>query len=236
MTNQAQDKDQPMEDHQNTCSGGQREEWIHHSLSNKQLSHLPMHQWSCCQEDPESSLWTHDLFTDAILHDTDLCSVCKRYFDHCHQSRRQKLPSLEDTLEERAALTVPIKEHDKLYAKYEERTEHGQDMFEEIKSIHANYDAARRQLRELTEKHKELLHSQIGSNSSFKRKKVASEQVFEPAQWTMHPLPVRETPPSTVHQSAAPLPIAMAVPAVMAPAQLVASSSRSAEPLAYTLV
>src|ERR1700683_3808052 len=109
-------------------------------------------------------------------------------------------------------------------------------MFDEIKSLRADYDAARRQLRELTEKHEELLRSQIGANTSFKRKKVASEQVFEPAQQTMHPLPVRETPPSTARQSAAPLPMAMAAPAVMAPAQLVASSSRSAEPLAYTLV
>src|ERR1700677_5007953 len=105
-------------------------------------------------------------------------------------------------------------------------------MFDEIKSLRANYDAARRQLRELTEKHEELLHSQIGANTSFKRKKVASKQVFEPAQRTMRPLPVRETPPSTVRQSAAPLPMAMAAPAVMAPAQLVASTSRSADPYA----
>src|SRR6202050_3138416 len=105
-------------------------------------------------------------------------------------------------------------------------------MFDEIKSLRANYDAARRQLRELTEKHEELLRSQIGANTSFKRKKVASEQVFEPAQRTMHPLPVRETPPSMVRQSAAPLPMAMAAPAVMAPAQPVASTLRSADPYA----
>ena len=142
------------------------------------------------------------------------------------------MPSLEDALEERAALTVPIKEHDKLYAKYEEHTEQGWEMFDEIKSLHTDYDAARRQLRELTEKHKELLCSQIGANTSFKRKKVASEQVFEPAQRTMRPLPVRETPPSTARQLAAPLPMAMAAPAVMAPAQLVASTSQSADPYA----
>src|ERR1700676_5780923 len=46
----------------------------------------------------------------------------------------------------------------------------------------------------------------------------------------MCPLLVRETTPSTVRQSAAPLPIAMAAPAVMAPAQLVTSTSRSADP------
>src|ERR1700677_5175835 len=105
-------------------------------------------------------------------------------------------------------------------------------MFDEIKSLRADYDAARRQLRELTEKHKEVLSSQIGAHTSFKRKKVASEQVFEPAQRTMHPLPVRETPPSMARQSAAPLPMAMAAPAVMAPAQPVTSTLRSADPYA----
>src|ERR1700677_3751248 len=154
-----------------------------------------MHQRSRRQADPKPSPWTHDPFTDAILHDTDLCSVCKGYFDHYHRSRRQKSPSLKNTLEERMALTVPIKEHKKLYAKYEERTEDGQEMFEEIKSLHTNYDAAWCQLKELPD-------SQIGSSTSFKRKKVASEQVVEPAQQTMHPLPVWETPHSTVHQSA----------------------------------
>src|SRR6202050_4130983 len=123
-----------------------------------------------------------------------------------------------------------MKEHDKLYAKYEERTEQGREMFDEIKSLRADYDAARRQLRELTEKHEELLCSQIGANTSFKRKKVASERVFEPAQRTMRPLPVQEPPPSTVRQSAPPLPIAMAAPAVIAPPQPVASTLRSADP------
>src|ERR1700677_4432427 len=189
-----------------------------------------MHQRSRRQADPKPSPWTHDPFTNAILHDTDLCSVCKGYFNHYHRSRRQKSPSLEDALEERAALTVPIKEHDKLYAKYEEHTEQGQEMFDEIKSLRADYNATQRQLRELTEKHEELLCSQIGANTSFKWKKVASEQVFKPAQWTMRPLAVRETPPSTARQSAAPLPMAMAAPAVMAPTQLVASTSRSADP------
>src|ERR1700683_1688659 len=230
MTNRPHNEDQQMEDHQNSHSGGQREERLHRSSSAEQPSHSPTHRRSHHQADPEPSPWTHDPFTDAILHDTDLCSVCKGYFDHCHRSRRQKSPSLEDALEERAVLTVPIKEHNKLYAKYEERTEQGREMFDEIKSLHADYDAARHQLRELTEKHEELLRSQIGANTSFKRKKVASEQVFEPAQQTMRPLPVRETPPSTARQSAAPLPMAMAAPAVMAPAQPVASTSRLADP------
>src|ERR1700683_2612745 len=109
-----------------------------------------MHRQSRRQADPKPSPWTHDPFTNAILHDTDLCSVCKDYFDHYHQSRRQKSPSMEDTLAEQAALTVPIKEHQKLYDKYEERTEDGRDMFERIKSLRADYDAAQRQLKELT--------------------------------------------------------------------------------------
>src|SRR6202453_3216568 len=107
MTNQMHNEDQQMEDHQNSCSGGQREERLHCSSLVEQLSRSPMHRWSRRQADPEPSPWTHDPFTDAILHDTDLCSVCKGYFDHYHRSRKQKSPSLEDALEERAALTIP---------------------------------------------------------------------------------------------------------------------------------
>src|ERR1700683_3035899 len=138
MTNRPHDEDQQMEDYQNSRSGGQREERLHRSSLVERHSRSPTHRRSQRQADPEPSPWTHDPFTDAILHDTDLCSVCKGYFDHYHQSRRQKSPSLEDALEEQAALTIPIKEHEKLYAKYEEHTEQGWEMFEEIKSLHTD--------------------------------------------------------------------------------------------------
>ena len=219
-----------MEDHQNMSSGGRREEWPRHSPSVERLSRLPMHRWSCRQADPEPNGWSHDPFTSAILHDTDICSVCKGYFDHYHRSMRQKSPSMEDTLEERTSLTVPSREHKRLYAKYEEHMEDGCEMFDELKSTHANYDALKRQFNELTEKHESLLCSQIVPPPSFKWRKVTSEQVIEPAQRTMRPLPMREMPPSTVRQSAVPLPPVMAAPPAVAPTQPIASTSRSADP------
>ena len=89
---------------------------------------------------------------------------------------------MEDTLKEHSLLTVPIKEHKRLYTKYKERTEDGWEMFAELKHTHANYDALKCQFDKLTEKHEDLLHSQIGPSTSFKRKKVVSEQVVKPAQ------------------------------------------------------
>ena len=97
---------------------------------------------------------------------------------------------MEDALEEHMSLTVPIREHKRLYAKYEERMEDGREMFDELKRTCADYDALKRQFNKWTEKHEDLLRSQVIPTTSFKRKKVASEQVIEPAQRTMCPLPM----------------------------------------------
>ena len=61
----------------------------------------------------------------AILHDVDDCSTCGGYFSHFHKAYRQKSPTMLDALNERAALTVPVDEHEKLFAKFEDRTEDG---------------------------------------------------------------------------------------------------------------
>jgi hypothetical protein len=150
----------------------------------------------------------------AILHDVDDCSTCGGYFSHFHKAYRQKSPTMLDALNERAALTVPVDEHEKLFAKFEDRTEDGRDMLDEIKRLKAESDDQQRQIRELTAKHEEMLRDQVNPSASFKRKKTVAEQVAEPVQRTMRPLPVRTVQPSTARQVVAPPPNETPVPPV----------------------
>src|ERR1700691_1622093 len=132
----------------------------------------------------------------AILHDVDDCSTCGGYFSHFHKAYRHKSPTMLDALGERAALTVPVDEHEKLFTKFNDRTEDGQDMLDEIKRLKAESDNQQRQIQELTVRHKEMLRDQVNPSPSFKRKKTVTKQVTEPFQRTMRPLPVRMAQPS----------------------------------------
>jgi hypothetical protein len=136
--------------------------------------------------------------SSAILHDVDECSTCGGYFSHFHKAYRKKSPSIEETLDERTALTVPVWEHKRLFTKYKECTEDGQAMLDEIKHLKVKSDDQQRQIHEFTAKHEEMLRDQVNPSASFKRKKLVTEQVIEPVQQMMCPLPVRVTPPSMV--------------------------------------
>ena len=87
-----------------------------------------------------------------------------------------------DALNERAALTVPVDEHEKLFVKFEDRTEDRRDMLDEIKRLKAESDDQQRQIWELTAKHEEMLHDQVNPSASFKRQKTVTEQVIESVQ------------------------------------------------------
>jgi hypothetical protein len=75
-----------------------------------------------------------------ILHNVDKCSTCSGYFSHFHKAYRQKSPSMADALDKHAVLTVPVWEHKKLFAKFEECTEDRWDMLDEIKHLKAESD------------------------------------------------------------------------------------------------
>src|ERR1700729_3591835 len=113
---QARDEDKNMEDRQNTSSGGHQGERHRRSPSHERLSRSPNQSRRSQRRDRPSAdheaiPWTHELMSGAILHDIDDCSTCSGYFSHFHKAYRQKLPSMEDALDEHAALTVPIQEH-----------------------------------------------------------------------------------------------------------------------------
>ena len=59
-----------------------------------------------------------------------------------------------------------------------------------------------------------MLCDQVNPSASFKRKKTVPEQVVEPVQRTMHPLPVRMAQQSTARQVVTPLPNEAPVPPV----------------------
>ena len=88
-------------------------------------------------------------------------------------------------------------------------------MLDEIKRLKAESDGQQRQIRELTAKHEEMLRDQVNPSASFKRKKTVAEQVAEPVQRTMRPLPVRTVQPSTARQVVAPPPNKTPVPPVL---------------------
>src|ERR1700685_3693378 len=186
---QTRDEDKNMEDHQNTSSGGHQGERHRHSPSHERLSRSPnQSQRSQRRDRPsdhEAIPWTYEQMSGVILHDIDDCSTCGGYFSHFHKAYRQKSPTMLDALCKRAALTVPIDEHEKLFAKFEDHTEDGQDMLDEIKRLKAESDDQQRQIRELTVKHEEMLHDQVNPFASFKRKKTVAKQVAELVQRTM---------------------------------------------------
>ena len=67
---------------------------------------------------------------------------------------------MEETLDEHPVLTVPIQEHKRLFPKFEECTEDGWAMLDEIKHLKALSDDQQRQIRELTARHEEMLCDQ----------------------------------------------------------------------------
>src|ERR1700729_1547045 len=150
--------------------------------------------------------------SSAILHDIDDCGTCGEYFSHFHKAYRQKSPTMLDALGEHTALTIPVDEHEKLFAKFEDHTEDRQDMLDEIKCLKAEFDDQQRQIQELTARHEEMLCDQVNPSASFKRKKTVTEQVVEPVQQMMHPFPVRTTQQSMAQQVVAPLPHETPVP------------------------
>src|ERR1700685_1848898 len=87
-------------------------------------------------------------------------------------------------------------------------------MLDEIKRLKAESDDQQRQIRELTAKHEEMLRDQVNPSASFKRKKTVAEQVAEPVQRTMRPLPVRTVEPCKGRQVVAPPPNETPVPPV----------------------
>src|ERR1700729_3361841 len=208
---QARDEDKNMEDRQNTSSGGHQGERHRRSPSHERLSRSPNQSPRSQRRDRPSAdheaiPWTHEPMSGAILHDVDDCSTGGGYFSHFHKAYRHKSPTMLDALNERAALTVPVDEHEKLFAKFEDCTEDGRDMLDEIKRLKAESDDQQRQIQELTTRQEEMLHDQVNPSASFKRKKTVTEQVIEPVQRTMCPLPVRPVQPSTARQVVAPPP------------------------------
>jgi hypothetical protein len=121
---------------------------------------------------------------------------------------------MEDALNEHAVLTVFVWEHKRLFAKYKECTKDGQAMLDFIKHLKAKSDDQLCQIQELNTRHEEMLHDQVNPSASFKRKKTVTEQVQQPVQRTMHPLPVRVMLPSMAWQVVAPLLTEILVPPV----------------------